>query len=166
MRNNSNYEKIPQKEKRRFQAVLAMLEGQPLSDITKEYGICRSNLYRFRKRALKAMRNAMRDLPRGPRVAHNRIPRATEEQIKQECERYPTMSSYKINKKAGIGFPSPRTIQRIRARYSLPRLSKRVPARSRAKRFVPEVKQKNTKIHAGEKSSWGIAAFMGYSKHT
>ena len=167
MRNNSNYEKISQKEERRFQAVLAMLvEGQPLSDIAKEYGMCRSDLYRFRKRALKAMRNAMRDLPRGPRTAHNRIPRAKEEQIKQECERYPTMSSYKINKKAGIGFPSPRTIQRIRARHSLPRLSKRAPARSKAKRFVPEVKQKIQKFMlekshlGGLRLSWDIANIL------
>ncbi len=30
MKNNSNYEKISQKEEQRFQAILAMLKGQPL----------------------------------------------------------------------------------------------------------------------------------------
>lgn len=166
MMNNSNYEKISRKEERRFQAILAMIEGQPLSDITEEYEMCRSDLYKFRKRALKAMKNAMCDLPRGPIAPHNRIPEAQEEQIKQECERYPTMSSYKISKKAASGSPSPRTIQRIRERNSLSRLAKRAPVRSKAKRFVPEAKQRIQKFMlernhlGGLRLSWDIANIL------
>ena len=165
MRNNFNYE-ISQKEERRFQAILAMLKGQSLSDIIEGYGICRSDLYKFRNRALTAMKNALCDLPRGTRAPHNRISEAKEEQIKQECIRYPTMSSSKINKRTAAGFPSPRTIQRIRARHSLPRLPKRALVRSKAKRFVPEVKQRIKKFMlekshlGGLRLSWDIANIL------
>jgi len=166
MDNNLNCEKLSQKEEQRFQAVFAMLKGEFISDIVEKHKICRSDLYKFRKRALIAMREAMYDLPRGPKTPHNRLPKAKEEQIEQVCRRYPAMSSYKISEKVGTAFSSPRTIQRVRDRLSLKRLLKRAPRQSKAKRFPPETKQKMLEFilkqgHLGVlRLSWDIANIL------
>jgi hypothetical protein len=86
------------KKKRRFQAVLAMLRGEPVSQVIARSGICRSDLYKFRKRALKAMWDALDDHFRGPRNPHNRLCKDKEKHIQSICERNPTLSSYKIKK--------------------------------------------------------------------
>jgi transposase InsO family protein len=150
----------------RFQAVLTMLKGEPVSQITTQFGICRSDLYKFRGRALKAMRYALCDHPRGPKNPHNRLCKAKEENVKSACERHPTLSSYKINEKLGSDSPCPRTIQRVRKRLSLPRLPKRTPPKLKAKRFSKEEKEKASDYirkqdHLGVlRLSWDIANIL------
>jgi hypothetical protein len=53
-------------EEHRLQAVLALFRGEKASDVSTSIGICRSDLYKLRKRALAAMREAfdVRDLTR------------------------------------------------------------------------------------------------------
>ena len=57
----------------RLQAVLALLGGEPAAQVCAKFGICRSGLYKFRSRALNAMRQALSDEKRGPRIPHNRL---------------------------------------------------------------------------------------------
>jgi len=155
------------KENRRFQAVCAMLKGEPLAHIIETHNICRSDLYKFRNRALCAMQKALHDMPRGPKIPHNRTAQPQEKLIVQLFKRNPTMSSYKINKKTGAHCP--RTIQRVRKRHGLERLPKRAPARSQAKRFRQDIKGcieqfMITNSHLGAlRLSWDIAAIIKIS---
>src|SRR5262249_37691990 len=55
--------------------------------------------------------------------------------LRTVCERYPTWSSYQVQRHLGPAAPCPRTIQRIRKRYGLPRVPKRAPSRQPRKRF-------------------------------
>ena len=50
----------------RVQAVLALLRGELATQVSAQFAICRSDLYKFRKRALDAMRDALRDEKKGP----------------------------------------------------------------------------------------------------
>jgi hypothetical protein len=54
-------------EEHRLQAVLALLRGKKASDVSAHSGIGRSDLYKFRTRALTAIREALIDCPRGPK---------------------------------------------------------------------------------------------------
>jgi hypothetical protein len=54
-------------EQSRVQAVLALFRREKASDVSTSSGICRSDLYKFRKRALAAMREALKDHLRGPK---------------------------------------------------------------------------------------------------
>ncbi len=129
------------KKKCRFGAVVALLKGRPVSKIITEFGICRSDLYKFRKRALMAMQEALSDYPRGPKIPHNRLSKEKERPIKLMCQRHPTLSSCKIKEKLGSDSPCSRTIQRLRERVLLPRLPKRTSPQSEAKRFSLNQKQ-------------------------
>jgi transposase len=62
----------------RVAAVLALFRGTPVKDITAEFQMGRSTLYKFTSRALTAMREALADRPRGPRQSHNRTAADTE----------------------------------------------------------------------------------------
>jgi hypothetical protein len=82
--------------------VLAVLKGEPVSQVSAKSGICQGcDLYNFRKRALTAMRDALGNLPRGPKIPYNRLSKDKEDNVKSICERYTTLSSYKIKEKIG-----------------------------------------------------------------
>jgi transposase len=102
------------KEDRRLQAVMAMFRGEHATEIATTFGMPRSDLYKFRKRALAAMRNALVDHPRGPKRAHNRLSEEREATVVSLCERYPTWSSYRVKQRLGDQGPDSRTIQRVR----------------------------------------------------
>jgi hypothetical protein len=118
---------VPPKPERRLQAVLALFQGEPVAQVSRQYGIGRSDLYKFRARALAAMRVALRDHPRGPKRPHNRLAADREAEVVSICARHPTWSSYQIHRRLGAPGPSARTIQRIRKRCGLARLPKRAP---------------------------------------
>ncbi len=126
-------------EEQRLQAVLALLRGEKASDVSTNFGICRSDLYKLRTRALTAIREALQDHPRGPKRPGNRISDAQEQQVVVVCQRHPTHSSYQIQKKLGSYAPCARTIQRIRARNHLARLPKRAPPSAPARRIAAQV---------------------------
>ena len=92
-------------EEHRLQAVLALLRGEKASDVSTSFGICRSDLYKFRTRALAAMREALKDHPRGPKRPHNRLSDEREQQIIASCQRHPTRSSYHVRGKLGPDAP-------------------------------------------------------------
>jgi transposase InsO family protein len=106
---------------------MAMFRGEHATEIATTFGMPRSDLYKFRKRALAAMRNALVDHPRGPKRAHNRLSEEREATVVSLCERYPTWSSYRVKQRLGDQGPDPRTIQRVRTRYGLARVPKRAP---------------------------------------
>jgi transposase InsO family protein len=123
----------------RLQAVLALLRGKKASDVSAHSGICRSDLYKFRTRALTAIREALTDRPRGPKRPGNRLSDAQEQRVMMVCQRHPTHSSYQVQKALGSDAPCARTIQRIRARHHLARLPKRAPPSAPARRIPQEV---------------------------
>jgi Helix-turn-helix domain len=90
----------------RVQAVLALFRGVPPAQVSTQFGICRSDLYKFRRRALAAIHQALDDRPRGPKTPHNRLDPDTELRIASLCRRYPTWSSYEIHQ-TPIGTPHP-----------------------------------------------------------
>jgi hypothetical protein len=49
------------KHVRRVQAVLDLFRGDALADVSTRYGIRRSGLYKFRRRALAAIKEALAD---------------------------------------------------------------------------------------------------------
>ncbi len=55
------------KEEGRLLAVLALLKGEPAAQVSQQYNICHSDLYKYRRRALAAMHSAMKDQRRGPK---------------------------------------------------------------------------------------------------
>ncbi len=109
----------------RAQAVLALFNGDTAAQVSARYGIGRSSLYKFRGRALAAIRDALGDQPRGPKRPHNHVSEDVERKAVSLCELRPTFSSYRIVRQLGRDAPSPRTIQRIRKRHHLKRLRKR-----------------------------------------
>jgi hypothetical protein len=117
---------LPSKEDSRVQAVLALFRREPASRVSAAFRISRSDLYKFRARALVAMRGALRDHPRGPKRPHNRLDPHREEEVIACCQRYPTLSSYQVHQRLGPNPPSPRTIQRVRKRHGMARVPKRV----------------------------------------
>jgi transposase InsO family protein len=126
-------------EEHRLQAVLALLRGEKASDVSANSGICRSDLYKFRTRALTAIREALQDHLRGPKRPGNRISDEQEQQIMVLCQRHPTHSSSQVQKTLGSDAPCARTIQRIRARNHLARLPKRAPPSAPARRIPEQV---------------------------
>ncbi|PYS50254.1 MAG: hypothetical protein DMF68_07785 [Acidobacteria bacterium] len=129
------------KEEQRLQAVLALFKGQAVAQVCQQYNICRSNLFKFKRRALLAMKAALADEQKGPRSPANKLSAEKEQQIKAVCERHPTLSSYKVQALLPPEPPVPRTIQRVRQRLSLPRLPKRAVPRRQRKRFSTEEKR-------------------------
>jgi transposase InsO family protein len=129
------------KEERRLLAILALLKGEPAAQVCQQYSICRSDLYKFGRRALAAMRDAMKDRRRGPRHPSNRLPEEKEQRIKVVAQRTPTLSSYQVSESLAPDSPSPRTVQRVRKRLRLPRLKKRNTPSFKAHRFADDEKQ-------------------------
>ena len=143
-----------------------MLKGEPVSIIIIQFRICHSDLYKFQRRALTAMWEALCDSSRGPNISHNRICKEKEEHIKAMCERYPTLSSYQIRERLDSDSPCPRTIQRVRQRLGLPRLPKRAPPQSPAIQFSSEEKQRvqqfmQNRTHLGAlRLSWDVTNIL------
>jgi transposase InsO family protein len=153
----------------RIEAVMALFQGEPASQVARRYQMSRSTLYKLRRRAIIALRQGLADQPRGPAKAHNRLAPATEEQVVALCQRHPTWSSYAIHKHFGSGAPSPSTIRRVRARHGLRRLSKRTPATRRAHRLTPEERRRieamvEAKPYLGpERTAWDLQNDEGLS---
>ncbi len=124
-------------EDHRLQAVLALFRGEKASDVSTSFGICRSDLYKLRTRALVAIREALKDHTRGPKQAHNRLAAEREQKVVSVCQRHPTDSSYQVREKLGSDAPSARTIQRVRKRHGIARVPKRAPPSAPARR-VPK----------------------------
>jgi transposase len=120
-----NGKTLDEKEERRLRAVLAMLQGQPATQVQQHYRLCRSGLYKFKRRALMAMRTVLADQRKGPRIPANKLSMEKEQQLQAVCGRYPTWSSYQVHRHVGFEAPCPRTIQRVRKRCRLPRMPKR-----------------------------------------
>src|SRR2546428_1429144 len=81
------------KAERRLQAVLALLQGQPVTYVQHQYHVCRSELYKFKRRALAALRAAVADHKKRPRTPANKLSVEKEEQPRTGCQRYPMWSS-------------------------------------------------------------------------
>src|SRR5437016_1898832 len=150
------------KHARRIQAVLALLRGEPVADVSTRYRICRSDLYKYRRRALTAMRQGLADRRRGPRRPHNRLPVAREQPVAVLCHDRPPWSSYTVHQRVGPDAPSPRTIQRVRQRHGLSRLPKRAPTVLPARRLDPVTRSRvdamlQEKPHLGpERTAWDL----------
>src|SRR5918992_508098 len=69
------------REEHRLQAVLALFRGEKTSQVSAEFRISRSDLYKFRQRALAAMCEALKDHPRGPKRPYNRISEEKEQKV-------------------------------------------------------------------------------------
>ncbi len=76
-------------EEHRLQAVMALFRGEKASDVSTTFGICRSDLYKFRTRALAAMREALEDHHRGPKRPYNRLSDEREQQVIALYQRHP-----------------------------------------------------------------------------
>jgi len=85
----------------RLQAVLALLSGEPADDVQARFNISRSSLCEYKRRALDAMREALKDQKRGPHHPHNRLTEEEEASVKMMCERHPTLSSYQVKELLG-----------------------------------------------------------------
>jgi len=138
---NGNDDTATAKEEHRLDAVLAMFKGQAVAEVSAQFGISRSSLFEYKRRALAAMREALKDNRHGPRLPYNRLSEEKEQSIKCVCERHPTLSSYQVKEQLGREAPTPRTIQRVRKRLSLPRLKKREKPSFKAHRFTQQQKR-------------------------
>jgi transposase InsO family protein len=153
---------VPSKEESRVQAVLALFRREPASRVSAAFRISRNDLYKFRARALAAMRGALRDYPRGPKRPHNRLDSHREAGAVACCQRHPTLSSYQVRQRLGAAPASPRTIQRVRQGHGITRVPKRAPpgvprrvlssaAKARAAQII------NAKWHLGpERMAWDL----------
>src|SRR2546430_16783144 len=100
----------------RLHAVLALLGGEPIPQVTARFGMGRSILYKWRHRALTALQGALTDHRPRPQCLANRLSPAQEHPLVELAQRHPTWSAAQIQAKAGPAAPSPRTIQRLRHR--------------------------------------------------
>jgi transposase len=98
------------KEERRLRAVLALFKGEKVAQVSAQFGISRSSLFDYKRRALTAMGETLKDKRRGPHRPRNRIPVEEEQSIRSVCERQPTLSSYQVKERLGGSAPTPRTI--------------------------------------------------------
>jgi Helix-turn-helix domain len=148
--------------KRRVHAALALFQGVSVAEVSTQYRLCRSALYKFRARALAAMRAALVDHPRGPKRPHNRLAPHLEEAVVACCQRHPTLSSDQVEERFGNDAPTARTIQRIRQRHGLARLPKRAPATRLARCLPPEtIRSAKAVIQAKpflepERTAWNV----------
>jgi transposase InsO family protein len=153
---------VPDRHARRVRAVLDLFRGDAVTDVSMRYGIGRSDVYKFRRRALAAINEALAYRGRGPRRPHNRLARDSEAQVVALCQRHPTWSSHVVHRHCGGDAPSPRTIQRIRARHGLGRFSKREPPTRRRSQLTPEARARvnailTEKPYLGpERTAWDL----------
>src|SRR5262252_944137 len=100
----------------RLQAVLALLGGEPVPQVTARFGMGRSILYKWRHRALQALQRALTDHRPGPQCPHNRLSPEREQPLGELAQGHPTWSAAQIHAKAGPEAPSAHTIQCLRPR--------------------------------------------------
>jgi hypothetical protein len=147
---------------RRVRAVLTLFRGESVANVSAQYQMGRSALYKFRQRALTAIHQALADRRRGPLRSHNRLAADTEARVVALCQRHPTLSSYAVHRRCGSDAPSPRTIQRIRARHGLVRCFKRAQPMKPRRRLTPEARERvaaivTEKPHLGpERMIWDL----------
>jgi transposase-like protein len=84
----------------RLQAVLALLGGAPVPDVTARFGMGRSILYKWRRRALTALQGALTDPRPGPQCPANRLSPAEEAPLVELAQRQPTWSAAQIHAQA------------------------------------------------------------------
>ncbi len=108
------------------------------------------------------MRDALVDHRRGPKRPHNRLSPEQEQKVVSLCQRYPTASSYQVHQRLGSDAPTPRTIQRVRARRGIARVPKRAPPSVRARRLPQRVRRRARQVikqkpHLGpERIAWDL----------
>ena len=85
----------------RLHAVLALLGGEPVPQVTARFGMGRSILYTWRHRALTALQSALTDHRPGPQCPANRLSPAQEEPLVALAQRQPTWSAAQIHAQAG-----------------------------------------------------------------
>jgi transposase InsO family protein len=147
---------------RRVRAVLTLFRGESVANVSAQYQMGRSALCKFRKRALTAIHQALADRRQGPLRSHNRLAADTEARVVALCQRHPTLSSYAVHRRCGSDAPSPRTIQRIRARHGLVRCFKRAQPMKPRRRLTPEARERvaaiiTEKPHLGpERMVWDL----------
>jgi transposase InsO family protein len=156
----------------RVQAVFAMLKGESIKLVSERFGVCRNTLYQLRRRVINAVCREIENPIERKTLAHNRLPADKENKAVRLCERHPTLSSYQISRKLQQlenEAVNPKTIQRIRKQYSLPRISKRPPPTFKAHRFsVAEktfIRQKiKEKLYlGGARLAWDLQNQYGIS---
>ncbi len=154
------------------QAVFKMLKGESIKSVSEKCGICRSTLYQLHRRAIDAVRRKIETPTKRKIPAHNRLPTGKENKAVRLCERHPSLSSYRISRKLQQlenETVSPKTIQRIRKRQLLPRISKRPTPTFKAHRLsVAEktfIRQKiKEKLYlGGERLAWDLQNQYGIS---
>jgi len=103
-----------------LRAVFLMLAGKSVTAVSEQFKICRTNLYKLRRRATDAVRREIERPIEKKSLVHNRLPIEKENKVVKWCERHPTLSSYRVSKKLSQfenETVNPKTIQRIRKRH-------------------------------------------------
>ena len=132
----------------RLHAVLALLGGEPVPQVTARFGMGRSIIYKWRHRALQALQRALTDHRPGPQCPHHHLSPERAQPLVELAQRHPTWSAAQLHAKAGPEAPSLRTIQRLRLRCQLPRFPKRPAPRLPARRLAGEVKEEARRLMA------------------
>lgn len=153
-------------------AAFLMLAGTSVAAVSEEFKICRTSLYRLRRRAMNAVRREIERPAKNRKPARNRTPEEKEDKIVRLCQRHTTASSYQISRKFGQSeneTVNPRTIQRIRKKHSLVRVPKRSVPSFKAHRFTDGEKFiirqyiKGKMFLGGERLAWDIRNQYGIS---
>ncbi|MCA1623765.1 MAG: DDE-type integrase/transposase/recombinase, partial [Acidobacteria bacterium] len=133
--------------------------------VSQKFQISRGSLGKLRLRAIDAVRREIENPMIRKYPAHNRLKQEKEKSIVSLCGRHPTLSSYQISRrlyKFENETINPRTIQRIRKRYSLSRVPKRPPPTFKARRFSADEKLfirqkiKHKLFLGGERLAWDL----------
>ena len=80
-------------------AVFLMLAGENVAEVSEEFKICRTGLYKLRRRATDAVRREIERPTKNKNPGHNRIPQEKEDKIVRLCQRHTALSSYGISRK-------------------------------------------------------------------
>ena len=155
-----------------LRAVFLMLAGKSGAAVSQEFKICRTSLYCLRRRATAAVRREIECPVEKKSPAYNRLPPDKENKVVKWCERHPSLSSYRVSKKLSQienQTVNPKTIQRIRKRYSLPCVPKRPTPTFKAHRFSVAEKTfirqkiKEKMFLGGERPAWDLQNQYGIS---
>lgn len=153
-------------------AAFMLLAGKSVAAVSEEFGICRTSLYKLRRRATDAVCREIERPTKNRKPVRNRIPEEKEDKIVRLCQRHTAVSSYRISRKfeqAENETINPRTVQRIRKRHSLPRLPKRPTPTFKARRFTDDEKLvirqtvEDKMFLGGERLAWDIRNRYGIS---
>ena len=153
-------------------AAFLMLAGTSVAAVSEEFKICRTCLYHLRRRAMDAVRHEIELPVKNKKSAPNRTSQEKENKVVRLCQRHPALSSYHISRKfqqTENETVNPRTVQRIRKRYSLPRIPKRAPPTLKAHRFnvaeksFIQQKIKDKLFLGGERLAWDLQNQYGVS---